>query len=83
MCEWFLFRIVRGNTLLILLTGFLDQELLSLRKFEVYRPVDIAQETPAIQKTESGPSGKYMVLGDYFYFLQSNMRIDALSHVSF
>lgn len=51
-----------GALVWYLSVGFLDQELLSLRKFEIYRPVDIAQETPAIQKTESGPSGKYMVL---------------------
>jgi len=54
-----------GALIWYLSVGFLDQELLSLRKFQVYRPVDSlnsTEETAVAEQTACGPTGKYMVL---------------------
>eukprot|EP00088_Acartia_fossae_P070151 TRINITY_DN931_c0_g1_i2.p1 TRINITY_DN931_c0_g1~~TRINITY_DN931_c0_g1_i2.p1 ORF type:complete len:1250 (+),score=371.12 TRINITY_DN931_c0_g1_i2:534-3752(+) len=43
--------------------GFLDQELLSLRRFEEYKPVDANMPAKSISECKvEGPVGKYMVL---------------------
>jgi len=47
--------------------GYLDQELLSLKKFEGYVPVDFSVPPPA-EKIKTGPTGKYMVLGKFYTF---------------
>jgi hypothetical protein len=51
-------------------TGFLEQELLSLKKFSLYQPVDLCgvesdqkQEEKEKNKKTAGPAGKYMILG--------------------
>ncbi len=51
-------------------TGFLEQELLSLKKFSLYQPVDLCgvesdqkQEEREKSKKTAGPAGKYMILG--------------------
>ena len=54
---------------MLLHLGFLEQELLSLKKFSVYLPVDLVGGQPAEKQTEvgnkkvAGPAGKYMILG--------------------
>jgi len=50
-----------GAIVWYLSSGFLDQELLSLKKFEEYKPVDSNALVPT-QKSNQGPTGKYMVL---------------------
>ena len=43
----------------------MDQELLSLKRFEEYKPVDHKQvEDCALPASDIGPTGKYMVLGN-------------------
>jgi len=49
-----------GAVVWYLSNGFLDQQLLSQKKFEEYRPMDMA--TKDISSDPSGPTGKYMVL---------------------
>jgi len=49
-----------GAVVWYLSNGFLDQQLLSQKKFEEYRPVDMAPKT--LSADPVGPSGKYMVL---------------------
>jgi len=49
-----------GAVVWYLSNGFLDQQLLSQKKFEEYRPMDMAAKT--ISSDPSGPTGKYMVL---------------------
>jgi hypothetical protein len=51
-------------------TGFLEQELLSLKKFSLYQPVDLCgvesdqkHEEKEKNKKNAGPVGKYMILG--------------------
>ena len=60
-----------------MISGFLDQELLSLKKFEEYKPVDAGTTVPKIESKTAGPPGKYMVLGrhllitfSYFFVLE-------------
>ena len=43
-------------------TGFLDQELLSLKKFEEYQPSDCVVPASSDDAAEVGPVGKHMVL---------------------
>eukprot|EP00092_Neocalanus_flemingeri_P023891 GFUD01025916.1.p1 GENE.GFUD01025916.1~~GFUD01025916.1.p1 ORF type:complete len:1157 (-),score=408.68 GFUD01025916.1:96-3209(-) len=49
-----------GAVIWYLSNGFLDQQLLSQKKFEEYSPVDMANR--AIPSAPTGPAGKYMVL---------------------
>lgn len=49
-----------GAVVWYLSNGFLDQQLLSQKKFEEYKPMDIVSKE--ISSEPKGPSGKYMVL---------------------
>jgi len=52
-----------GAVVWYLSNGFLDQQLLSQKKFEEYSPVDMANlSAMTVPSTPTGPTGKYMVL---------------------
>ena len=61
--------------------GFLDQELLSLKKFEEYKPVDANALVPT-QKSNQGPTGKYMVLGIIIFKRILSERLNKLLYLS-
>ena len=61
--------------------GFLDQELLSLKKFEEYKPVDSNALVPT-QKSNQGPTGKYMVLGIIIFKRILYERLNKLLNLS-
>ena len=52
-----------------MISGFLDQELLSLKKFEEYKPVDAGTTVPKIESKTAEPPGKYMVLGRHLLII--------------
>ena len=52
-----------GAITFYLSSAFLDQQLLSQRRFESYQPLDIGLAgTPALDEEPKGPQGKHMVL---------------------